>query len=72
MILRQHNGWELWSGVHPASIGCVAEGREMCEHKYHLVNEDRTQIESFDDWKKADTRFCEESGAETFNPIKSK
>lgn len=71
MILREHNGWQLWAEAHPSSIGCVAEGRERCDHKYHLIDASRTNIQSFDDWGEADSAFCQESGAEKLNPIKT-
>lgn len=72
MYLRAQNGWELWGGTHPASIGCFNEGREICDCAYHILNNDRTQIESFEDYASADTRYQELSGAQPLtvgNPL---
>lgn len=66
MIYRQSNTWFLWGGVHPDSIGCTSEGREQCTCKYHIVDKAKTQIFSFDDFQKADEKFCSLTGMETF------
>lgn len=66
MYLRKQNGWEFWTGVHPAGIGCSAEGREPCNCKYHIVDTERTKIYSFDDYEAADKKYCELSGSESY------
>lgn len=60
--LRKENGWELWPSCHPVSVGCVQEGRSQCTCRYHIVNDDRTTIESFGDFPSAEQRFCERAG----------
>jgi hypothetical protein len=66
MHLRKENGWELWQGFHPSSIGCSAEGREVCTCKYHIVNDERTEIHSFDDYLLAEKKFRELTGGLEF------
>jgi len=65
MYLRKHGSWEIWESCHPASVGCASEGREQCHCKYHLVNEERTVILSFETWEEAEREFMARSGAPT-------
>ena len=64
MYIRKEKKWELWGSVHSSSIGCSHEGRSVCDCKYHLVNDDRSQIFSFNDWRSAENNFIELTGAE--------
>ena len=61
MYLRKHNGFELWGNAYPMGNSCI---ENPCLCKYHLVDEKRTYIESFDDWQEADVAFCKKSGAQ--------
>ena len=64
--LRKENGFQLWEGAHPSSLGCSAEGRQQCVCKYHIVDEERTQILSFEDYLQADKKFRELTGGLEF------
>ncbi len=64
--LRKENGYELYQGAHPSSLGCSAEGREVCTCKYHIVDEARTQILSFKDYLQAEAKFRELTGGMEF------
>jgi hypothetical protein len=69
MIYRKSNTWELWSGIHPASIGCMAQGKHQCDCKYHVVDTERTQIEGFDDFQLADADYCKKTGEKKFDLV---
>lgn len=60
MILSQKKGIELWDGVHPSELGCVAHGRDMCKCFYHVVH--GTESEGFDTLEEASAMFKELSG----------
>ena len=68
MIHRQSLDCQLWGGegVHPAAIGCVHDGRPQCEHKFHVVNAERTQIYDFETFEEADKKFTELTGETSF------
>ena len=66
MALRSFGGWELWDSVHPSDIGCSDEGRDICCCAYHIVDEARTTILSFDDFASANTKFESLSGVGSF------
>ena len=62
MHLREKNGWQLWGSCHPAAIGCIAEGRDQCDCKYHVIDEGRTTVHSFHEYKDAYAKFQELTG----------
>lgn len=66
MYLKKSGKFELWGGVHPSSIGCASEGRSVCDCKYHIVDDQREQIESFDTFQDAEDRFCVLTGTQKF------
>ncbi len=70
--LRKENGYELYQGAHPSSLGCSAEGREVCTCKYHIVDEARTEILSYDSYLEADKKFRDLTGALEFQLGKNK
>lgn len=69
MYLRKLNGWELWGSVHPASVGCVSEGKPQCDCKYHVIDEKRNVSIGFDNFKDADFKYRELSGDQTFEEL---
>ncbi len=69
MILRQKDNLELWSSCHPLSVGCVAEGREVCDCGYHLINRTTNEIKNYDDFKEAEAEYCSLTGEESFTSI---
>lgn len=68
MIFKNSTIWQLWGGegVHPADIGCVHDGRDQCSCKYHVVDKDRTEVFSFENWEEAEEKYCELSGEKKF------
>ena len=52
----------MYGGCHPADKGCLAEGRDMCECKYHVVSKKDDTIYSYDSFKDADAMFTELTG----------
>lgn len=62
MYLRALNGWQLWPSCHPAKVGCIAEEREQCDCKYHVIDEAGMTIHSFEDYPTAYKKFQELTG----------
>lgn len=64
MIYKIYNNWKLYGSCHPSNIGCISQGFTQCDCKYHVT--DDNVIYSFDDWQKAEDKFCEVSNAKKF------